>query len=154
MSIKIGIAGISGRMGRTLAANISSYPALILAGGSTLPGIPGLPGVATVHTAADLFALADVVIDFTAPEATRRHIWQAAKAHKALIIGTTGLSDTDKSEMADAAREAPILFSANMSLGVNVLAALVEKAAAALPEIFDIEPNRRFIEHIHHACQP
>lgn len=139
MGIKIGIAGITGRMGRTLAANIDSYPSLVLAGGSTLPGTPGLPGVATVHTAADLFALSDVVIDFSAPEATRQHIWQAAKAHKALVIGTTGLSDADKSEMADAAREAPILFSANMSLGVNVLAALVEKAAAALPEMFDIE---------------
>ena len=133
--MRIAIAGQNGRMGRMLVNELESgqWQDLSFAGGTTSADNPE-----------QLFT-ADAVIDFTTPEATRKHIWLAAKHHKPLIIGTTGLNDTDMKEMRDAARECPLLFSANMSIGVNLLAALVEQASARLGSDFDIE-----ISEIHH----
>ncbi|HEY0901434.1 MAG TPA: 4-hydroxy-tetrahydrodipicolinate reductase [Micavibrio sp.] len=131
--MRIAIAGINGRMGRMLVSELESgaWPALSYAGGTTSADDPEI-----------LFGRegrVDAVIDFTTPEATRRHIWLAAKHHTPLVIGTTGLSEADMAEMHDAAKECPLLFSANMSVGVNLLAALVERAAQSLGPEFDIE---------------
>ena len=94
---------------------------------------------AVVHgNAAALFAAADVVIDFTAPAASVAHAGLAAQTGRALVIGTTGLSEADREALARAAQGAPILLAPNMSLGVNLLLALVEQAAARLPG-FDVE---------------
>lgn len=81
----------------------------------------------------------DLIIDFTTPEATRRHIWLAAKHNTPIVIGTTGLTADDMKEMQDAARECPLLYSANMSVGINLLSALVEQASGKLGDAFDIE---------------
>lgn len=137
--MRIAIAGQNGRMGRMLVNELESgrWQDLSFAGGTTSADDPET-----------LFGGAyrvDAVIDFTTPEATRKHIWLAAKHHKPLVIGTTGLSAGDMKEMQDAAQECPLLFSANMSIGVNLLAALVEQAAARLGPDFDIE-----ISEIHH----
>lgn len=127
--MKIAIAGYQGRMGRMLLKELESgaWPDLSFYGGTTPADPPE-----------NLFD-ADVVIDFTTPAATRKHIWLAAKHHKPIVIGTTGLSDDDMREMRDAALECPLLWSANMSIGVNLLAVLVEQAAARLGPGFDIE---------------
>jgi len=134
--MKIAIAGYQGRMGRMLLQELQSgqWPELSFYGGTT-PSDP----------AENLFD-ADLVIDFTTPEATRQHIWLAAKHHKPIVIGTTGLSDDDLKEMRDAALECPLLYSANMSVGVNLLAALVQQASEKLGESFDIE----ILETHHH----
>lgn len=127
--MKVAVAGYKGRMGQMLVQELESgaWPDLSFYGG-TLPA----------DNPDNLFD-ADMVIDFTTPEATRRHIWLAARHHKPIVIGTTGLGDRDMTEMQDAARECPLLYSANMSIGINLLAALVEQAASRLDENFDIE---------------
>lgn len=140
-AMKIGVAGCSGRMGTLIVREILSgrWPGLELAGGSVKPGFPAPEGFFGTHDPDVLFTRSDAVIDFTEPEAAQRHIWLAAKHRKPYVLGTTGLGEAAEKELADAAREAPILYAANMSVGVTLLGALVEKAAAALGPEWDIE---------------
>lgn len=127
--MKIAIAGYKGRMGRILVQELEN---------ETCPGLTFFGGTTSADNPESLFD-ADAVIDFTTPDATRKHIWLAAKHHMPIVIGTTGLSDQDMKEMRDASNECPLLYSANMSIGVNLLAALVEQASSRLGETFDIE---------------
>lgn len=131
----VGIAGYKGRMGQMLVKELESgaWPDLSYSVGTTSQDNP------------DQLFSADIIIDFTTPAATRQHMWLAAKHHKPLVIGTTGLTSADMQEMKDAAKECPLLFSANMSVGVNLLAALVEQASQRLGHDFDIE-----VSEIHH----
>jgi 4-hydroxy-tetrahydrodipicolinate reductase len=128
--MNISILGHTGRVGKILAAELQSgaWPEMTYAGGAGLGDDP-----------AALFTAADVLIDFTSPEATRRHIWLAAKHHKPLVIGTTGLTAADEKKLESAAKETAILYTANMSVGVNILLSLVEQAAAKLGAEWDIE---------------
>lgn len=156
-SVKIGIAGCAGRMGQMLLNEVRATKGAALAGGTEQPGgtaigkdvaalIGGAPtGAVVTDDPAALFARADVVIDFTAPAASVHHAQLAAAAGKAMVIGTTGLSVDQRAALAAAARAVPIVFAPNMSLGVNLLLALVEQAAAKLGPGFDIE-----ILELHH----
>jgi 4-hydroxy-tetrahydrodipicolinate reductase len=158
---KIGIAGCAGRMGRLLAQHCldGAAQSIVLGGGSVhnaaqagqdVGALAGAApaGIAAVADPEALFSSCDAVIDFTAPEATRRHVWLAAKHHLPLVVGTTGLSREDEAELADAAREAPLLYAPNMSLGVTLMTALTEKVAAALgPEAWDIEIGETHHRH-------
>lgn len=143
--MKIGITGCKGRMGAMLVQEILSgaIPGVTLSGGTVLPedlkNGGGKADFFVTTDAEDLFKKSDAVIDFTAPEATRKHVWLAAKNRKSLIIGTTGLTGTDDKEIRDAAKETRIVQASNFSVGVNLLSALVEKAAATLGEGWDIE---------------
>ena len=137
-SVKIGIAGCAGRMGQMLVHEVLGTAGTTLAGGTEQPGAPTIGkdiaaiigGAATGATVTDdpaaLFARADVVIDFTAPAASVRHAEIAARTGKAMVIGTTGLSTDERARLAAAAKTVPIVFAPNMSLGVNLLLALVE----------------------------
>lgn len=138
--MRIAIAGQNGRMGRMLVNELESgqWPGLSFAGGTTSADDPEKLFGQNDHRV-------DAVIDFTTPAATRKHIWLAAKHHRPIVIGTTGLTAADMKEMQDAAQECPLLFSANMSIGVNLLAALVEQASKRLGNDFDVE-----ISEIHH----
>lgn len=147
----IGILGCAGRMGRSLiAAGIDA--GATIAGGTERPGAVAIGidlgtlagrdplGVAVTDDTAALFALADVVIDFTAPVAAPSHATLAAKAGKALVIGTTGLSVDQQAAIDLAASHVPVVQAANFSLGVNLLAALTRKVASILgPSQWDIE---------------
>jgi 4-hydroxy-tetrahydrodipicolinate reductase len=166
LPLSIGIAGCTGRMGRLLVREVlNNKSTFTLAAGSVVETDPalgqdigiaaGLPAIdmKAISAAEDLFSACDLVIDFTVPEATRRHIWLAAKHHKPLVVGTTGLTAKDESELLDAANEAPILYAANMSLGVTIMTALTEKIASLLgPENWDIEINET--HHRHKADAP
>jgi 4-hydroxy-tetrahydrodipicolinate reductase len=145
------VAGAGGRMGRTLVKAITDTEGLILAGAledarspligwdaGTLAGL-GENGVKLAGDAGPLLENADGIIDFTAPVATVAFAAQAAKAGKVHVIGTTGLSAIDEARIAEAARSAVIVKSGNMSLGVNLLAALVRRVAKTLDKAFDIE---------------
>jgi 4-hydroxy-tetrahydrodipicolinate reductase len=148
--IGIGILGCAGRMGRLLAAEVAASPEARLAAGTasaeqfqgcdlgTLVGLEPF-GVFVSNDPAALFAASDVVIDFTAPAATRRHAALAAASGTPLVIGTTGLDGDDLAAIASASRHCAILRAANMSLGVNLLLGLVEQAARALGPDWDIE---------------
>lgn len=126
--IKVGVTGCKGRMGQLLVAEIETAEDLEFAG-----------GIDKDDVAHDLFAKADVIIDFTIPEATMHHAALAALNKTALVIGTTGLTSAQEEELVGFAKEAPILYAANMSVGVNLLAALVEQAAKRLDPSWDIE---------------
>jgi 4-hydroxy-tetrahydrodipicolinate reductase len=140
--MKIGIAGCKGRMGTLLVQEILSgqHKQAKLAGGTALPHEmkKGKPAY-ILDSAEELFKKSDVVIDFTVPAATRKHIDLAVKHKKTLILGTTGLSDSDDKKILDASKKTRIIKAANFSLGVNLLSALVERSATALNAEWDIE---------------
>jgi 4-hydroxy-tetrahydrodipicolinate reductase len=106
----------------------------------------GNNGVPVVSDAEPLLAKADGLLDFTAPAATVAFAKLAARHARVHVIGTTGCSKEDEAVIADAAKRAPIVKSGNMSLGVNVLAALVKRVARTLDPAFDIE-----ILEMHHS---
>lgn len=139
--MKIGVVGCMGRVGALLVQEITAEGSgFELAGGTALPAdIPEEPGFFITDTPDELFERADAVIDFTTPEATRKHIWLAAKHKKVYVVGTTGLDAADEEELKDAAKETQILYAPNMSVGVNILLALVQQAATRLGEGWDIE---------------
>ena len=145
------VAGAGGRMGRTVVAKILRTPGASLAGGFERPGgadigkdigvLAGLDalGLEVEDAAAKGLARAGALIDFTAPAASVENVKAAAEYGVAHVIGTTGFSAADEAAIAEAAKAIPIVKSGNMSVGVNILTALVEKAAAALGEDYDIE---------------
>jgi 4-hydroxy-tetrahydrodipicolinate reductase len=150
--MRIGVLGCAGRMGRAVLGEVLAAEGLALAGGVESPGHPALgqdlgvlagaepAGVAASADAEALLAAADVVIEFSAPEATAAHAALAAERGVGHVIGTTGLSDGHERTLRDAARRTAIMRAANMSLGVNLLLGLTGQVARALgPEAFDIE---------------
>ena len=102
-------------------------------------------GVCVTDDALPLFADADAVLDFTVPEATVRYAAWAAQGKTVHVVGTTGLDKGQEGALALAARHTPIVYAANMSVGINLLLAMVERAAATLGPATDIE-----IQEIHH----
>ena len=139
---KIGVLGCTGRVGSLVVREIQARQfgaGVQLAGGSVRPGLPEKNDFFTTHDADELFRRADALIDFTTPETTAKHAWLAAKHHKPLVIGTTGLSEAQERELRDAAKEAPIVYAANMSLGVNFLLVFIEQMASRLGAEWDIE---------------
>ncbi len=143
--MRIGIAGIAGRMGVLLAEEVLAAGAG-LAGGTLRGARPVPPGVAVLPDAAALFAASDVVIDFTHADAAAGHAATAAAASKGLVLGTSGLSPAAEAAVREAARSVPIVYAANFAPGVNLLFALAERMAAALPaDAYDAE-----IVEMHH----
>jgi 4-hydroxy-tetrahydrodipicolinate reductase len=145
------VAGAGGRMGRTLIHAIAATEGAVLAGaveaqGSAVIGrdageLAGL-GKNGIVVAADVQPLlehADGLIDFTIPAATMAFAELAARKGCVHVIGTTGLSGENEMLVAEAAKRAVIVKSGNMSLGVNLLAALVKRVARTLDETFDVE---------------
>ena len=155
--MKIGIVGVSGRMGQMLVRHIGETAGCVLAGATERPGsdaigkdagaLAGLgeAGVIVTDDAAAMIAGVDAVIDFTAPDATVHHAELAAQAGASIIIGTTGMSPAHMKLLEGAARHAPVVFAPNMSVGVNLLMALVEQVARTLDDSYDIE-----IVEMHH----
>ena len=147
-------------MGRTLARIIHETPGVHLSGGLEHSGseflsrdFGELAGLGTLNVpltdnAPELFTRIDGIIDFTVPAATVELAGLSAQARIVHVIGTTGLSEAQEAAIDAAARHATIVKSGNMSLGVNLLAALVKRAAASLGEDFDIE-----IAEMHHRAK-
>ncbi|MBX3581363.1 MAG: 4-hydroxy-tetrahydrodipicolinate reductase [Rhizobiaceae bacterium] len=146
------VVGAAGRMGQALVRAIATVTgakvtAAIERKGSEAVGrdvgeLAGLGpiGVTITDDPLPAFAKADGVLDFTAPSATVEFAGYAAQARIVHVIGTTGCGPDDNAKIEAAARHATIIKSGNMSLGVNLLAVLVEQAARALDaEDFDIE---------------
>jgi len=155
--LKVAVAGAAGRMGRAITRVLLETEGCSVAGGLEAKGshlagedigrLAGLGdiGVAVSDNPLDLFTRIDAVVDFTTPQASVALAELAAQARIVHVIGTTGLQPSDEAKIKAAARHARIVKSGNMSLGVNLLAALVKRAAAALGEDFDIE-----IVEMHH----
>ncbi len=150
MPIRLAIAGAGGRMGQALVEASLAAPEFALVAALDVAASPALGrdagerfGRATgVIVGADVDAAvraADVVIDFTRPAGTLAHVAACARHGVAAVVGTTGLDAGQKDALAADARRVPIVFAPNMSIGVVVLADLVERAARALGPAFDIE---------------
>ena len=154
---KMGVVGCAGRMGRMLVAEIAATEECSVAGGSEAPGsgyvnqdIGELAGIGRIgipigETVEKLMRASDVVLEFTSPNATAEHAELAASLSTAMVIGTTGLSPEQGERVRQAARDIPIVWAPNMSLGVNVLLSIVEEVAARLGPEWDIE-----IMEMHH----
>jgi len=150
MTHRVAVAGASGRMGQMLieavraSADFELVGALDLASspsvGTDALSFPGQPSAVVIT--ADLNAglkNAQTLIDFTRPEGTLAHLQACRKLGVNMVIGTTGFSDAQKSEIAAAAHDIAIVLAPNMSVGVNVTLKLLEMAAQALASGFDIE---------------
>src|SRR3981189_490427 len=145
------VAGAGGRMGRALTRVISDTPGAILTGALEAPGsdllgkdagmLAGLPenGVKLSPDLWSLSANADGILDFTVPGATIANVAIAAERGIVHVIGTTGLSPSDDAVIKSVTKRAVVVQSGNMSLGVNLLAALVKRVAQSLDQDFDIE---------------
>jgi 4-hydroxy-tetrahydrodipicolinate reductase len=158
--LRLIVSGAAGRMGRMVVRTIHETEGFKLAGaleredspwlGQDPAALAGCPakGLQIVADPLPLLLDADAIIDFSSPAASVALAGLAAQARIADVIGTTGLSDDDLDKIDAAARHVPIVRSGNMSIGVNLLAALTRRAAAALAEDFDIE-----VVEMHHRMK-
>ena len=140
MTIRVGILGAGGRMGRMLTQVVGTKPDDL-----RLVGLVEHPASLLLGENPDftdnldaVCAEADVVIDFTLPTATDTNLAAALSGNCAFVLGTTGLSQAQEPLLAKSAQTIPILYAANYSLGVNLLLELTRQAAKGLPD-FDIE---------------
>jgi 4-hydroxy-tetrahydrodipicolinate reductase len=150
--MRVAIAGVAGRMGKTLVEAIcgTEVPASVTAG-TTLPDDPALNmdigllagmralDVKTVADLADVVDDFDLLIDFTSPDATMSHLAFCRAHGKAMVIGTTGINEAQKAQITEAGQDIPIVFAPNMSVGVNVCLKLLRTAARILGDDVDIE---------------
>lgn len=159
-TLTIAVAGASGRMGLALVRALSAHPTLeltavgIRAGAETLSAAhfesAGLAFARElmVDTTAALVERADAIIDFTSPELTLGLAGLCAMHHKILVSGTTGMDSAEKEALIRAGENTRVVWSANMSIGVNLLQSLVEQVAGTLDAHTDIE-----IVEMHHKLK-
>ena len=158
--LSLTVVGAAGRMGQALIRAIHTIPGVRLGGavehsaspalGRDASALAGLEpsGILVTDDPLPVFAQTQGVLDFTTPRATVGFAELAAQARIVHVIGTTGLEEADLAALEAASRHAVLIKSGNMSLGVNLLAGLVKRAAAALDEDFDIE-----IVEMHHRMK-
>lgn len=147
MALRIGIAGITGRMGLLLAEEVPA------AGGELVGGIGRAGGSRTAPAGAKLFdslpalaAASDVVIDFTNAATAQASAAIMAASETPWVLGSSGLSAADETAVEQAATRIPVVYASNFSAGVNLVLALAERMGAALPaESYDAE-----IVEMHH----
>lgn len=150
MPIKIVIAGCSGRMGHVLLENVFADADLVLHSALDRKDNPALgrdagelqgkiSGVKITDNIQDALNNADVLVDFTRPEASMQYLAACQKANVSMVIGTTGFSAEQKLAIEKASKNISIVFAPNMSVGVTLLINLVQSAAKVLNEGYDIE---------------
>ncbi len=159
MATRIAVFGAGGKMGRALVRAVSENKGAVLSAAVERPEFPYLS--ADVSQLAGLPASglrlsdqrpgkgsADVWIDFSAPAATMANVQAAAACGAAMVVGTTGLSPTDKEKIGVATKMIPVVLAPNMSVGVNVMLKLVAEAARLLGPSYDLE-----IVETHHRAK-
>jgi len=150
VTLRIAIAGASGRMGRMLVEAVLGNADCQLAGALDQPGSPLIgqdaaaflgqrSGAAITADLREGLRNAQVLIDFTRPEGTMAHLAVCAELGVQAVIGTTGFSPEQKAEIGGHARRIGIMMAPNMSVGVNVVMRLLDQAARAFNEGYDIE---------------
>ena len=149
--IKVIVAGAAGRMGCRLVALIKDSTLLTLAGaiegkGHHLLGDDagetagcGRAGLPITDDFAALLDRGEVVVDFSAPEATLQHLRSVVQHQRAMVIGTTGLSAAQLEEVKSLASQVPCVMSPNMSVGVNLIYKVISEMAKTLGDDYDIE---------------
>jgi 4-hydroxy-tetrahydrodipicolinate reductase len=146
---RVAVVGAAGRMGRELCRAALETEGIELVGGTEDPGTPvigadlgelcgvGRMGVATTEEPPEE---AEVLVDFTTPEATVEHL----SYHRPVVIGTTGFSEKQRAKIGEAAKSVPVMLAPNMSVGVNLLREIVQELSAKLAD-YDIE-----VVEVHH----
>lgn len=140
--IKLGIAGVCGKMGRRifdLACHDRDFEVTLALEKRGTPMIGKELGKLKISSSPDGLFLVDVFVDFTTAEATETNLDYVARYKKATVIGTTGLSDTQLKKVEEVSKVVPIVFSPNMSVGVNVLFAILPEIAKRLGPDYSIE---------------
>ena len=141
--MKLVIAGAGGKMGRALIEAARADPALEVAAALDAPGSAALgTRIGGVRVEADIgaaVARGDVFVDFTRPVGTLVHVAACAAARKAMVIGTTGFSATQRGQIEAAANRIAIVLAPNFAVGVNAVFKLAETAARILGDDFDVE---------------
>ena len=136
--LKIIISGSNGHMGQNVARLCKQYSDIDIVAGFDING-EQLSDFPVFPKASDFSGTADVVIDFSTANALTPLLDFCTNKKIPVVICTTGYSDAQKAEIKEAAGTIPVFMSANMSLGINLLASLIKKAAAILGEDFDVE---------------
>ena len=148
---RIAIAGAAGRMGKALIESTHKHPAATLGAATVRPGSSligadagelgnvGKLGVVLVGSIAEVIDQFDVLIDFSSPLATLDNVKICAAHNKAIVIGTTGFSAAEKTELLSYQTQIPLLLSANFSTGVNLCFKLLDMAARVLANDYDVE---------------
>ena len=141
--MKAAVTGAGGRMGRTLIEAIEADGGLTLSAALEAEGSPALgTQVGRVRITSDVaaaVAASEVLIDFTRPEGTMKHLEACLRQSRALVIGTTGFSEAQLKSVREAAKKIPVCLSPNFAVGVNVLFKAAEAAARALGADYDVE---------------
>lgn len=159
MTVRVAVTGAAGRMGKTLIEAICESDHLVLGAGiervgSTLIGSDagelagcGSLGILLVDDLNKVMDDFDVLIDFTIADATITHLQICAKAGKKVIIGTTGLSDSQEAQLKELSSETGIVYAPNYSVGVNATFKLLEVAAKIFGDTVDIEITEAHHRH-------
>ena len=162
--IRVIINGACGRMGRLIIQGVSQQADMELSGAIEYPEHPqvgsdagvvagiGEIGVAITSKLEDVLESADVVIEFSKPEATIQHLRQVVDADKAMVIATTGFNPDELDTVKELASQIRCVMAPNMSLGVNVMIQALELIAKALGDGYDIEAIET--HHNHKADAP
>lgn len=140
--IKLGITGACGKMGRRifeLASFDKDFEVTLALEKKGTPLIGRELGKLRVSSSLDGMFLVDVLIDFTLPEATDEHLDYVAKYKKALVLGTTGLVDAQIRKIEEVAKVVPVVFTPNMSIGMNVLFSMLPEMAKRLGPDYSVE---------------
>lgn len=149
--IKLGIAGACGKMGRRIYELVSQDKELEVGLALEKKGTPLIGkelGRLKVSSNLDGLFLVDVLVDFTLPEAVEEHLNYVAKYKKALVLGTTGLTDAQVNKVLEISKVVPVVYSPNMSVGVNVLLAVLGQIAKKLGPEYSVE-----IVEAHHKAK-
>jgi 4-hydroxy-tetrahydrodipicolinate reductase len=152
--IRVTVPGAAGKMGQMVMGalatrgEVATLAAVLERSGHPSIGRDTASGVTITDDVGAALALCDVYIDFTVPAATVKMVELAAQKRVAAVIGTTGLSDSDRIAIDRAAERIPVVLSPNYSLGVTLLCGLVEQAARALGPEFDME-----VVEVHHKLK-
>ena len=140
--IKLGIAGVCGKMGRRifeLAQQDKDFELSLALEKKGIPQIGKEIGKLKISSNPDGLFLVDVFIDFTGPEASEANLDYVARYKKALVLGTTGLNDSQLRKVEEVSKVVPVVFSPNMSVGVNVLFAILPDLVKRLGPDYSIE---------------
>ena len=148
---RVAISGAAGRMGRVLveacqaqagcelgaAFEQAGHPAI----GSDAGLLAGLPAAGVTVASDEDFVAGefDVLVEFTSPEASLKHLAHCRKLGRKMVIGTTGMDEVARTAVHDAGQDIALVFAPNMSIGVNLCFALLRTAAAALENDYDVE---------------
>lgn len=149
--IKVAVAGVRGRMGMSLASLAAADADIELVGATEVAGHPSIgcglgdfvegaePGVSVSDSIEVAAGAADVIIDFTVPEATLAHAEYSVRNEKSMVIGTTGFTPEQREELLRLLEQIPCVFAPNMSVGVNILFEISRQVAFHLGDSYDAE---------------